>query len=253
VLALQVVWAFVKLLAGAMILAVGLRQLRGDPVHRLAWQLTGYTFLLGGVSAVVQLGVFAPWAYFAGEGTAVWAGFLRWNPAVTQSRTFLMIGLGTVLCLLPLVRRYLSDVVPAAVAFVAVMMLVGGVSGWSQGGFAAARFFSSTAVTNVLELVVLLSALLVALVAETMDRHLWLSVLVYAISIGLNVFSYSALAWLSVDGAWSPPPEFLQVSLVLAHAAMVWLAARRLQLDRRGVEVGSLLEPLQQKRLSVLQ
>jgi hypothetical protein len=253
VLALQVVWAFVKLLAGVAILAVGLRQLRGDPVHRLTWQLTGYAFILGGASAVVQLGVFAPWAYFAGEGTAVYEGFLRWNPAVTQSRTFLMIGLGLVLCVLPAVRRYPRNPVPVAVGFLAAMMLAGGALGWLEGGFAVVRFFSSTAVTNMLELVMLLSALLIALVAETMDRYLWLAMLVYAIAIGLNVIMYSALAWLGVDGAWSPPPSFLQVCLVLAHATMVFLAARRLQLDRRGVEVGSLLEPARHKAVTVLQ
>lgn len=253
VLALQVVWAFVKLLAGAAILAVGLRQLRGDPVHRLSWQLTGCTFILGGASAVVQLGVFAPWAYFAGEGTAVYGSFLRWNPAVTQSRTFLMIGLGMVLCVLPIVRRYPRNPVPVAVGFLVAMMLAGGASGWMEGGFAELRFFSSTAVTNMLELVMLLSALFVALVAETMDRYLWLAMLVYAISIGLNVLMYSALAWMVVAGAWFPPPSFLQVCLVLAHATMVLLAARRLQLDRRGVAVGSLLEPGRQKAMTVLQ
>lgn len=253
VLALQIVWALVKLLAGTAILLVGARELGGARIHRLAWQLTGSTFVLGGASAVLQLGIFAPWAFFSQKGTPVYEAFLRWNPAITQSRTFLMVGLGLLLCALPWIARFERRVVPGGVAFLVLSMAAGGVVGWSEGGYVSARFYSSTAAANLLELIVLLTALLVALVMDAMDRYLWLAVLVYAVGISLNVLSYSALAWIRVEGVWAPSPVFVQVFLVMSHATMLALAVKRLRLARRGVAVGSLLESVEQKPLSVLQ
>lgn len=256
VLSLQFVWAVVKLLAGTAILRVGSRDIQGPRVHRLAWRFTGIAFVLGGASAVVQLCVFAPWAFFAGRGTPVYDAFLRWNPAVTQSRTFLMVGLGLLVCSLPwLAARSERRLVPGGIAFLGLAMAAGGVLGWFEGAFVSVRFYSSTAAANVLELVVLLSALLVALLMDTMDRYLWLAMLVYAVGISLNVISFTALAWIRVEGAWAPPPLslFVQVFLVLSHATMLGLAVKRLRLARRGVRVGSLLESVNQKPLSVLQ
>ncbi|HEX2190845.1 MAG TPA: hypothetical protein VHG51_18200 [Longimicrobiaceae bacterium] len=244
--------ALVKVLAGAAILAVGLRELQGTRVHRLAWQLTGFTFVVGGTSMVLQTGIFAPWAYFAGRGTPVYDAFLRWNPALTQSRTFLVIGLGVVLSLLPLIGRYERGVVRLAVAFLLAAMAAGGVFGWLEGAYVSTRFYPSTAVANLLELIALFAALFVALTADTMDRHLWLALAVYSVSIGLNVIVYSALAWIRVEGVWSPSPRFVQFFLVAAHATMLGLALRRLQLARRGVRVGSLLEPPLREPISVL-
>ncbi len=252
VLALQIVWALAKLLAGTAILLVGARELPGARVHRLAWQLTGITFVIGGVNAVGQLCLFAPWAYSAGKGTPVWDAFLRSNPAFTQSRTFLMVGLGLLLCSLPWIARFERRLVAGGVVFLVLAMAAGGILGWNEGSFVSARFYSSTASANVLELIVLFSALLVALVMDAMDRYLWLAMLVYAIAISLNVISYAALVWIRVEGAWTPSLKLVQVALVLSHITMLWLALKRMRLARRGIEVGSLLEPVMQKPMSVL-
>ena len=252
VLALQFIWALVKLSAGTAILLVGARELPGARAHRLAWQLAGITFVIGGASAVAQLCVFAPWAYFAGKGTPVYETFLRWNPALTQSRTFLMVGLGLLLCLLPWIARFERRLVAGGVVFLVLAMAAGGVLGWNEGSYVSARFYSSTASANVLELIMLLSALLVALVFDAMDRYLWLAMLVYAVAISLNILSFAALAWIRVEGAWTPSTKLVQVALVLSHATMLWLALKRMRLARHGVEVGSLLEPAMQRPVSVL-
>ena len=81
---------------------------------------------------------------------------------------------------------------------------------------------------------------------------LWGALALYSLHLAWNAIWYSALAWLNTPGAWSPNPVFLPLYMTVAYLAMVLLAYRRLVLARRGTHVPALLEPLSQRRPSLI-
>ena len=220
-------------------------------VQRNMWRLTGMAFLISGIINAFHKS-WATWAFIVGAGTDVYTSYLQWTPALNYSRTFLGFMFAVLLFVLvrsggeATTRRWL--ILTGALLFAAVM---GGIVGILEGPHSTSRHYSTIALYDTLLMLALFSALLIAHVNHAMDRHLWISITIFAVVGGFNVIWLSALAWFDVPGAWSPRPWQTQLYSVLALLAMTALAYRRFLLARRGVRVPALLEPLgwQQNRL----
>jgi uncharacterized membrane protein YsdA (DUF1294 family) len=246
-------------LAAALILLFGALAYRTasysafSDVQRNMWQLTGIAFLITGVINGLHK-FWATWAFVAGAGTRVYTNYLQWTPALNYSRTFLCWMFAILMFVLIRTRgesaRRRWTLWTGALLLGAV---VGGVIGIMEGSHYTSRHYSAVALYDTLLMLALFGALLSAYITHAMDRHLWISITIFAVLGGFNAIWLSALAWVNIPGAWSPRPWQTQLYSVLALFGMSALAYRRLLLARRGVRVPALLEPLEpQQRASLL-
>lgn len=204
-------------------------------VRRAAWSLTGLAFLMAVTGQIVQ-SYFQIKAFFAGPGMAVYESYLRWAPAANHSRTLLAIVFGILLGSLALSRWWQKPAASmlAAAALVAGMVF-GAALGWAEGSLIQARHFTNAASLDVIELLVMLGALILAAARDTTDRYLWLCLAIYSVRGALHTVSLAALAWDGVEDAWAPQPWVVQFHIFVAYVAISGLALRRLVLARRGV------------------
>jgi len=215
----------------------------GDqPLHHRAWVVAGLAFAIAGASSVAQNAA-AVWAFRAGEGSVPWDLFLAWAPRGNYGRACLKIAMALVLVAL----ARLAGVAPRRLgwgvsALFVAMLGAGAVLGWAEGPLRAAIHYPGYAVFEVAELVALLLALFVGITASTMDRWLWAALGVYAARQALNVLSWTALAWLGVEGQWSLDPRVLHSFGVAGYLAMIAIAVHRLRLARRGVRVPGMFD-----------
>lgn len=212
-------------------------------VQREMWFATSLMFGLLGISSTLQE-IGAVRAFVAGPGTDAYSQYLVWSPIGNHSRNaMVVVYAATILALagremssFQRIRRFMLLGFPLA-------MLGGGLIGVMEGPLLSGYHLSAFAVFTALGFLGLLGALMVSLLNRAMDWLLWLCIGIYSVHSVFDVLWYSALAWVSVPGAWVP--SFAEVQLIgaIAYALMIVVALRRLSLARRAVPVGGILEP----------
>ncbi len=212
----------------------------GEPAAQ-GWRLTGGAFLLLGASSVVQVGIGAPWAYFSGAGSPVYEAYIRWLPLGNYSRAGLTMAFALALAALP---RAVPRLGPRAADAGLAACVAGAVAGAVFGRHGlTAQHWEQMAIAGAAELVLLLAALAVGVTVGSLDRFLWLALVVFAVHEVLHVVQVAALAWAATPGAWSPPPMLVHSYPVIAYAWMIRLTRRRLAFARAGLPVGPLFDP----------
>lgn len=225
-------------LFGGVCIAVGRGLATTWSTNRKAWLLTGIAFALYGVNRLVQNSV-GSWAYFAGPGTPIYDFYLSLAPVANHSRSFaVMAYLGSLLLLVTWARADRPRFVHAATVVLLLSMVLGGLFGWMEGSLLEQVHYSAVAVLNVIQLVLILSMLLVALMADAFDRLLWSSLSAYALSLALGSLWFAVLA--GTGFWWTPAPWHMHAYRTVIYLLMVACAARRLVLLRRGARVPGL-------------
>jgi hypothetical protein len=209
--------------------------------YRAGWMLTGVTFALYAANGLVQSGL-AIIAFQLGPDAAVYRFFLSVSPIANHSRSFMIFGLYFALAALlwnPQPQR--SRLILLALLPVALMG-VGAGYGMMEGNFDRARHYSATAVLDTVGFIVMGSLLFASMLRDTLDRLLWFSLAMNGFRSIIGVIFLSAMAWLGVPGAWSPPNWLLSATRVLFCLAMVALAYSRYRLARKGKPVPGMLQ-----------
>lgn len=210
------------------------------PVPRGAWLLTGVTFLLYSLSNVLQ-DVGGTWAYLAGAGTPVFDAYMRYTPAANHSRTFEIFAFCLAMLgytMVPGLRtakgmRLLMGAITAG-------LVLGGFYGWLEGAFSLQSHYTTVAMLDVVELILLLSTLFAMLVNNTADRLLWFALGAHSFSVALNILWMLGLR--SVGVGWAPAPITMAIYRAVLAAVVVSIAVTRLRRARRGIPVPGLLE-----------
>lgn len=248
---LQCLIAALKLGFGVAALRAA-RLTREEGVRSTAWLLTGTAFALAGLNSVPH-SLWALSAVLAGPDAAVYGEYLRWAPAVNYSRHAVMLVTPLLLLGLPLLCRLDRGIlVRCTVGLLAGSGVLGGWMGTMDGDGGWARHFTVISALDSAEMILFGAALLASLVLGTMDRILWIALVVYATRQAINVVSFSALAWFQVPGAWSPSPQHIAWIGALHWALLLGLARHRLRLAARGERTPPLLEPLAGRTHSTL-
>jgi hypothetical protein len=243
VLVFQVATAVLAVAFAVLALRVT-RAVRGgdQPLHHRAWMVTALAFAIAGASSVVQNAA-AVWAFRAGAGSAPWNLFLEWAPRGNYARICLKISFALLLTLLTRTERMPARRVAwTAAAIFAVMLVVGGVMGAMEGPLREVIHYPAYAVLELGEMIALLVALFVGLVAGSMDRWLWAALAVYSFRQALNVLSWTALAWHGVPGAWALDARVLHLFGIAGYLVMIAIAIHRLRLARKGVRVPGMFD-----------
>jgi hypothetical protein len=206
---------------------------------RHMWALAGYAFLLHGVSRLLQDSM-GTWAYLAGAGSRIYDAYLEVLPAANHSRTFAMFAFCGVVAFRASRKEPPAAILPLGDALIVLAgMLTGVLYGLREGRFDPQVHFAAVSITDAAELVLMLSALLVALTRNQMDRLLWLALACYAFSVALNILWTVGLRAFGV--AWTPPVLYMHLYRVGLAGALVAAAVRRWRLAERGAYVGGLL------------
>jgi hypothetical protein len=240
-----------QLLASGFLLLFALLALRvwrrAGPVRHdratLAWGMTAAYFIVsGGYSA--GHAVLAAAAISAGKGTWLmnWVG--GWAVAANLARGVLsLVFAALLLALLAVPRRsvfrlaHAAPVVLAASAVVATVLMlrinVTTMHGMSTG----------LAVFSMLTAVVMMGALLVAVLNDSIDQLLWFALGLYTLKETMSVSLFAVLAWWNIAADTEAWHTFYWGAAAIA-AAMCAVAARRLQLAGKGRHVPALFERL---------
>lgn len=214
--------------------------------YRTGWVLTGATFILFSVNALVQ-STLAASAFFSGRGTAAYDFYLSVSPAINHSRSFMIFGLYFALAALlwnphpPRSRLILLSLVPV------VAMFFGAGYGAIEGDFDRVRHYSTTAVLDTFGFIAMGSLLFASMLRDTLDRFLWFSLAASGLMSLMGVIFLSAMAWIGVPGAWGPPNWLLPAVRLLFGLGMVGLGYARYRLARKGSAVPGLLAPERSK------
>ena len=238
-LVLQCLVGVLALVFGVLAVRVARSQNDGSPWQRLNWTTVGAAFAMGGISNSLY-NVAAVWAFMSGPSSIAWASYLRWSPAGNYAGALTKIAMAVVLLAISLRasgwrQRHIAGTLLAAYG-------AGSLLGWMEGSHEESVHYTNLAAFDMIEAVVLLGALFVGLVRNSIDRLLWICVGLYAFRQVLNVLFLSAMSWIRVPGAWAPQPVHLQIFAMVGYLLMAVIAAHRLRLARRGVHVPGLLE-----------
>ncbi|HYJ78376.1 MAG TPA: hypothetical protein VEW03_02145 [Longimicrobiaceae bacterium] len=210
--------------------------------HRAAWRLVGIAFILHSSDLLIQ-NVFAGLALLRGTSSRLMAVFVDLMPLFNHSRTFLLLGLCAALCLLGLWNKPVTGGFwRAAYALLAVGLVSGAVVGRVEGPFVVMVHFTAVAVWDVVELLLLLTALFILLLKSAADRHLWSMLALYAFSLALGVFWSAAFSQADIPNTWSPPPWTIAAVRTAIYLLMLGFVLRRWALARRGTEVPAMFD-----------
>lgn len=229
-------------LAFAVLAVLIAHRLRGDGGTRaVAWRLTAWVFALYALDDVSQL-AFATVAYVLGPESPIFTAYLWWAPIANHSRTFvvwsLYLGLAGLALSRPSARPHLVRGFPIVVL---AMLVGGGMIGWSEGSFDAARHLSATAVLDTVGFVGLSGVLFLTMIRGTIDRALWFALVAYGSASVISSLFLAAMAWAGVAGAWTPPVYAMELVRLTFGSAMVALASWRLRLAWQGLPLAGLL------------
>ena len=239
---LQQLSALILLTFGILCLRVGKRIPDAPAPHRGGWIVTGHTFTLMGVVATVH-DLFADWAFFAGEGTRVMDGYLRWYPVGNDGREVLSIGF-------PLVMLFTiaSAGMPRAngvarVTFWNLLLLAVGMGvGVAEQAHTFEQHAGWVSYLQTFSVMVLLGSLLFALVKDRLDALLWVLLTFYAFREAVMVSLASGYSLGGLADGWHPSGEVWQWILVSTNLLFCLTAWIRLVAADRGREVPALLE-----------
>jgi hypothetical protein len=205
--------------------------------HRVAWRLLGIGFVIHSSDLLIQ-NLLAGFAILGGDESWAMTAFLDSAPLFNHSRTFLLLGLCAAFGLMGFWKG------PVSVAFwrvtytlLAVGLVAGAVVGMVEGPFVVVVHFTAVAVWDVVELLLLLTALFILLLKNAADRHLWATLAFYAFSMALGVFWSAALSQYGNPDVWSPPPWTIAAIRAGIYVIMLSFVLRRWRLARRGVQV----------------
>ncbi|MDQ3388241.1 MAG: hypothetical protein M3483_01930 [Gemmatimonadota bacterium] len=238
----QAVVGWLVLLFGLLALAVTHHSGALRSPEQRTWALVGLGFTVAGLFRCAH-GSAAVWAFLSGPGSPAWNVFLSWSPAGNYGGSFVMIAVGVALSAVVLDRMQKVEWRSAPITtFFLLAFLAGGILG--RFGAPHDRVdYPVMALLISLELITFLVALFIGVVWRSMDKYLWLCLVVYGFREAFNTFLFSALAWIDMAGAWAPHPVEVQVYGALGYTLMIVIVSRRLILARRGVRVGSLFPP----------
>lgn len=242
---LQGVFGLAMMVAAVLCLGVRAPRATAGADRDTAWRLTGAGFLCH-ASFVTLQNAFGGIAIRAGTTSPTMATYVRWIPVMNQSRTFLLVGLMVALVLLArghgkAGRRFwwlAAGIMAAGFAF-------GAGVGVYEGAFSEARHYSSVAIWDVVELIVVFVALFILLLSNRADRLLWAFISVYGLQLALGIFWLLLFSQLNSPDAWHPPLWTLHAMRLGLSLLMVALAARALVQRRRGNILPGMLEPRQ--------
>lgn len=240
---LQCVFSCTMLVAAATCIGVGARPRHDRRPGDALWLLTGAALVFFATAALVQ-NVFGGIALAAGNTSPAMRAYLRWDPLMNHSRTFLMDALMALLAVAALRRRALDR--PFWIMAAAVLMsgfAVGMALGGHEGRFSETGHYSAVAVWDVAELMMVFTALFTLLLSNAADRFLWSFISAYGVSLALSVFWLVVFAQRGVPGSWSPPAWTLPAMRLACYVAMAGLALAALLRRRRGETLPGMLGP----------
>jgi hypothetical protein len=239
-----------QILASGFLLLFGVLALqvwrRAGPVRldraTLAWGVCAVHFILTGVFATGQsLLAFTGWSMGKESALLTWVG--EWAYAANLARAALSVLFALLVLVLLVTRRrwvfraaHLAPVLltGAMIVFTAALLQIRSLDSPYAVGTGCALMSGATAV-------ILMAALLAAVLNDSIDQLLWLSLALYALKETLSVSMFAIVAWWSLaphSGQWH---VFYWVSVLLA-AGMSALAVRRLRLAGAGQRVPALFE-----------
>ncbi len=239
-----------QLLSAGFLLLFGVLALqvwrRAGPVRHdratLAWGVTAAHFLVTGLYATGQAVLSAAGRYMGKQSALfLWVG--EWAISANVARGAISVLFALIVLVLLVMRRrwvyraaHLAPVLMAGTAVLATAAVLRMPSINNAYGMGTA-----CALMSMVTAMVLMGALLAAVLNDSIDQLLWLSLALYALKEALSVSMFAIVAWWSL----APHPEewhfFYWVSLGLA-AGMSALAARRLRLAGKGRHVPALFE-----------
>jgi hypothetical protein len=237
-------WAFtlVALVLGLVGLRIGSLRSGGEALYALGWRLAGVAFSMYALCMTVQH-AWGTWAMVAGTESWVMVRYLEWAPAFNHSRTFLLVAFFGVLGWFMLRRDPPSRGVWSVGVAIVVAGLIGGAwLGLVEGSLVTSTHYTRVALWDAAELLVVLTTLFIGLVTNRMDRHLWALLTTFAVVVALNILYYAAISLVNDSRVWSPRLWVMGSYRLVLILAMLGIALRRLQLARRGVSVGGLLQ-----------
>jgi hypothetical protein len=242
-MALQLLGSLLILGAGLVALWVARRESAASP-RRPAWLLTGWVWLVHGIIQLAQ-NLWGSWAMMSAPDSGVMGGYLAWAPALNHSRTFLWLAACLVLVWLTFAPRP-----PDASAWGMVIAALGAGAvagagfGHVEGALRPLTHYSNVAVLDALELVLFLGTLFATLLRDRVDRYLWAGLLVWALTVAINILWFAALSLVEDSRAWTPSPSAMGVYRAGLLSLLLAVFLRRLALARRGVPVaGFVPEP----------
>jgi hypothetical protein len=240
---LQVVVTLFLLAAGLAGLAVSRHRSVTREAHRVTWWLAGTILAMHGGNKLAQ-NAFGYWAMVAGPDSPVLARYLEWAPFFNHSRTVLwLFGCGLFAYLVWNRQDEPPRFRPLALGILVLAMVGGGLLGsWKDETLVAATHYTTVAVGDAVELVVVLGTLFALLVSDRADRYLWATLATYGFMVALNVVWFAALSLLDDPNVWSPSPWHIHAYRVVLTFLILSLTVRRLVLARRGTAVAGLLD-----------
>jgi len=246
-LVLQLATALLTLVFGAQAVRVARRSGRNRDRALAAWEPTGFAFTLAGALLLVHA-VWAAAAIRAGGGTAGMRRFMDWAPALNTGRGLLSVAYAAVLAahlagrrrwVLRLSARSLPVFAGAAVAgTVAARLLDRDVDGLTQ-----------LAVLSTITVVLLLSALLMAVINDGLDQLLWFSLAAYTLKETMQVSMLAIIAWWTPGSPMAVTHGFYVLN-ALTLVVMIALAWRRLRMVAEEQHVPALFEHIHARRRS---
>lgn len=241
-LVLSLSWADTLLHLAFAVVAflVGRRVPEHAGTRRYAWQMTALVFLVFSAVHTSQL-AFGTLVFVLGPEHPAFTAYLRYAPVGNHARTLMVWSLYASLAVLAFrgaaVWPRLRRVHPALTV---AMLALGGLLGWLEGPFDAARHLSNSSLMDAGGFIILTILLFVLMLRDTIDRALWFALMLYGSSSVMSSLFLAAIAWINAN-TWTPAPWAMETSRVLFTTGMVGMAVWRLRLARRGVPMAGLL------------
>ncbi|HEX6910998.1 MAG TPA: hypothetical protein VF142_11420 [Longimicrobium sp.] len=240
ILSLSYTDSLLHLVFAVVALLVGRRLPEHAGSQRPAWQMTGLVFVIFSAVDMSQL-AFGTVVFVLGPEHPLYGTYLRWAPIANHSRTLVVWSLYIVLAVLAFRGMAAWPRLRRVYPVLAVAMLVaGGMIGWVEGPFDAARHLSNTSLMDVAGFLALSSLLFVLMLRDTVDRALWIALACYGTSSVMSSLFLAAIAWINA-GTWTPAPWIMEGSRVVFTTAMVTMAVWRLRRANRGAPLAGLL------------
>jgi hypothetical protein len=238
---LQLLVDLVTLCFGLLALATARRTAHAPPETGAPWYLAGACFTLAGVHGALQ-SMLALWAVLT-RHPAVMEAIRTVQVPGNDGRGFILLAWAALFLGLVAARRLGTPPAPYRVVGILLLaMLAGTTLGVLESPFVRSQHYSIISITSAVVVMMLLAALWLAAVRDSVDYLLWSAVLVYAVREAVDVSLLSIFSSLSVPQSWTPARWHLQALAVVAYTGMSALAARRLVLARRGAEVPALFD-----------